>query len=63
MENTPTIETILKQIEDEAVRLVAEQALETSRKALDMPRSSRIKFVADEIDIKMPKALRLRGKK
>ena len=61
MESTPTIETILSQIEDESVRMVAEQALETSRKALDMLPSSRVKFVADEIDTKMPRALRLRG--
>ncbi len=63
MESPPTIEIILRQIKDESVRIVAEQALKTSRKALDMPRSSRIKFVADEIDTKMPRALKLRGKR
>jgi putative lipoic acid-binding regulatory protein len=63
MDNHKTIETILKKIEDESIKLVAEHALETSRKALDMTPSSRVRFVADEIDMKMPKALKLRGQK
>lgn len=63
MNNPKTIEEILNKIEDASVKLVAEHALETSRRALDMPPSSRIGFVADEIDTKMPKALKLRGKK
>ena len=62
MENSQTIEVILNQIKDNSVKMVAEHALLSSRKALDIPEYSRIKNIADDIDRIMPKALRLRGK-
>lgn len=62
MENSKTIEAILDQIKDEALKIVAKQALFSSRKALDITEQNRIKYVVDEIDKIMPKALKIRGK-
>jgi ArsR family metal-binding transcriptional regulator len=61
MHDKETVETILGQIKDPAVRAVAEHSLKTARKALDMSEYSRVQFVVDEIHKIMPKALRLRS--
>lgn len=61
MDKKNTIDSILSQIQDPAVRIVAEFALEKSRKALDMSQTSRLPFVVDEIHKIMPKALKVRG--
>lgn len=60
MEKKHTIDSILSQIKDPAVRIVAEFTLEKARKALDMSQSSRLPFVVDEIHKILPKALKVR---
>lgn len=62
MENNQTIEAILSQINDISIRTVAEHALLIARKALDRTEHSRVKYVADEIDKIMPRALKARTK-
>jgi hypothetical protein len=62
MENNQTIETILSQISDKPIRAVAEHALLSARKALDMSERGREKYVADEVDKIMPRALKVRMK-
>lgn len=61
MNDKKTVESILGQITDPAIRIVAEQSLKVARKALDMSESSRLRFVVDEIDKIMPKALKARA--
>ena len=60
MRDKVTIESILGQISDPAVRILAEHSLKVARKALDMSEYSRIQFVVDEIHKVMPKALKVR---
>ncbi|MCP4763176.1 MAG: hypothetical protein GY870_15490 [archaeon] len=62
MENNQTIEVILSQINDTSIRTVAEHALLSARKALDMTEHTRVKYVTDEIDKIMPRALKARKK-
>lgn len=54
------LESIFRKIEDPAVRIIAEHSLQVARKALDMPVYSQLSYVVDEIDRKMPKALKQR---
>lgn len=60
MADTTTVEAILEQIHDPAIRLVAQTALNQSRKAMEFSDRSRITFVADEIGKIIPKALKQR---
>ncbi len=62
MEDNQTIEEILNQINDPSVKMIAEHALLSARKALDMAEFSRVKHVVDEIDKIMPRALKARVK-
>jgi hypothetical protein len=61
MKDKETVELIIRQIEDPAVKTVALHALEKARKALDMSEHTRIQFVVDEIHKIMPKALKIRS--
>ena len=62
MREKETLHSILRQIKDPAVRLVAEHSLKISRKAMDMSQYSRIQFVVNGIHKIMPKALKIRSK-
>jgi hypothetical protein len=61
MRDKVTIESILGQISDPAIRIMAEHSLKTARKALDMSEYSRKQFVVDEIHKIMPRALKVRA--
>ena len=58
MRDEKAIEAILGQIEDPAVRIMAEHSLKVARKALDIPDYSRLQSVVDEMHKIMPKALK-----
>ena len=60
MKDKETIESILGQINDPAVKIMAEHSLKIARKAMDMSEYSRVQFVVDEIHKIMPKALKVR---
>lgn len=60
MRDKVTIESILAQISDPAIRIVAEHALKTARRALDMSEYARKPFVVEEIHKIMPRALKVR---
>ena len=55
-----TVESIISQIEDPAVRIVAEHSIKVAKKALDMSAHSRLQYVVDEINKIMPKGLKNR---
>ncbi|NVM20270.1 MAG: hypothetical protein HWN68_00635 [Desulfobacterales bacterium] len=61
MRDKVTIESILGQINDPAVRIIAEHSLRVARKALNMSEYSRKRFVVEEIDKIMPRALKVRA--
>jgi sigma54-dependent transcription regulator len=62
MKDKVTIEAILGQINDPAIRIMAEHSLKICRKALDMSDYSRKQFVVDEMHKIMPRALKVRAK-
>lgn len=61
MREKVTIESILAQIHDPAIRIVAAHSLKTARRALDMSEYTRKLFVVDEIHKIMPRALKVRA--
>lgn len=60
MKDKETIELILGQISEPAIKIMAEHSLKTARRALDMSVSVRVQFVVDEMQKIMPKALKVR---
>ena len=60
MQEKETLEEILKRIADPAVRIVAEQALETSKDALNRTERNQKSYVADEVEKIIFKALKVR---
>lgn len=60
MSDKVSIDSILGQINDPAIRIMAEHSLKSARKALDMGELSRKQFVVDEIHKIMPRALKVR---
>jgi len=61
MTDPSTVETIIEQIDDSAIRMVARTALTQARKAMDFSEHSRIGFVADETGKIIPRALKQRA--
>ena len=60
MADVENFESILKEIDDSACQIVAQKALQSARKALEMSESDRKRFISDEVDKVMPRALKLR---
>lgn len=56
-----TIESIIGQIHDPAIRIMMEHSLSVARKAMDMSEHSRIQHVVGEIEKILPKALKVRA--
>jgi hypothetical protein len=63
MREKVTIESILAQINDPAIRIVAEHSLKTARRALDMSEYTRKQFVVEEIHKIMPRAVNIRTRR
>lgn len=61
MSDKVSIDSILGQINDPAIRIMAEHSLKTARKALDMSDYSRKQFVVEELHKIMPRALKVRA--
>jgi len=61
MSDKVSIDSILGQINDPAIRIMAEHSLKTARKALDMSDYSRKQFVVEELHKILPRALKVRA--
>ena len=60
MDKKETLDTVIEQIQDPSVKMVAKQSLKVAKQALDIGQHSRIQYVVDEIRKIFPKALKKR---